>query len=180
MTEDITIIVAEQAEENMILKHYPGIKCIRTGVGASNVIKTCCRLPEGSRIFNIGYAGSNKLPVGTVTFVSETRRLMSDDYKFEDYHNPLAFGAQLQEKGYPCYTSNSFVTRSDIVEPVLFDMELNYIAAFPLQLEGSIKIVSDNLCVDSFMNNAIRETGILTSEKVWNQVFEMFENLNIR
>lgn len=171
---EIVILVAEQAEEKMVRQFIPECRCIRTGVGASNVIKTCFGIPEGTKVFNIGYAGSNNLKIGTVTAVSETRRLMSDAYKFVDHNNPLVLS---ENGGYPCYTSNSFVTESDVVESTLFDMELNYMAAFPFDFVGAIKIVSDNLSVDVFQNNAIRESGILTSPEVWEKVRELFVSL---
>ena len=51
-------------------------------------------------------------------------------------------------------------------------MELNYIASFSphLELVGAVKIVSDNLNVDAFLNNAKRESGVLTSDEVWTKV----------
>lgn len=169
----IVILVAEQAEERMVKEFIPEARCIRTGVGASNVIKTCCMLPPGTKVFNIGYAGSNSLTIGTVTQVSETYRLMSSDYVFEDHNNPL----RLSGEGFPCYTSNSFVLSSDKTEPTLFDMELNYMAAFPFEFVGAIKIVSDNLSVDAFQNNAIRESGILTSADVWSKVADLYNEI---
>lgn len=169
----IVILVAEEAEAKMVQKYLPEAECVRTGVGASNVIKTCCGIAPGTKVFNIGYAGSNSLTIGTVTSVSETRRLMSDTYKFVDHNNPLRLGGE----GFPCYTSNSFVTESDKVEPTLFDMELNYMAAFPFEFVGAIKIVSDNLSVAAFQNNAIRESGILTSAEVWERVAELYHKI---
>ncbi len=173
MSGKTVILVAESAEERMVREFIPEAECIRTGVGASNVIRACCQLPAGTRIFNIGYAGSNSLEIGTVTRVSRSFRLKSDAYIFEDYNNPL----QISPEGLPCYTSNSFVTESDMVEPTLFDMELNYMVAFPFKTVGAIKIVSDNLSVDAFLNNAIRESGILTSKEVWEKVAALYRSL---
>lgn len=173
----IVILAAEEAEYNKCRETFPEFQCILMGVGAGNVIKTCSSLPEGTRVVNIGYAGSNKLEIGTVSLVSETHRLTDGNYKFTDHANPL----QLSSEGYPCYTSNSFVTATDITEATLFDMELNYIAAFSprLELVASIKIVSDNLSVESFVNNAIRESGILTSDTVWSKVKDIFDQSGI-
>lgn len=173
LSEEIIVLVAEEAEERMVRSYLPGIRCIRTGVGASNVISICYHLPEGSRVFNIGYAGSNVLPIGTVTTVSKSFRLMDNTYQFVDHNNPL----EIQGGEYPCYTNNSFVTESELEEPSLFDMELNYMAAFPFELVGAIKIVSDNLSVDAFRNNAIRESGILTSADVWEKVRDLFNSI---
>ena len=51
-------------------------------------------------------------------------------------------------------------------------MKLNYIASFcpHLELVAAVKIVSDNLSVDAFLNNAMRESGVLTSDEVWAEV----------
>lgn len=162
------ILAAEEAEFNKCRECFPDVECILTGVGAGNVIRTCSALLEGTRVISIGYAGSNCLEIGTVTLVSDSYRLKNDSYVLDDYASPL----HLSDTGYPDYTSNSFVTESDMTEPALFDMELNYIAAFTprIELVAAIKIVSDNLSVEDFQNNAIRESGILTSDDVWARV----------
>ena len=58
-------------------------------------------------------------------------------------------------------------------------MELNYIASFSphLELVAAVKIVSDNLSVDAFLNNAIRESGVLTSDEVWANVRQAVETI---
>ena len=167
------ILAAEEAEFNKCRECFPDVECILTGVGAGNIIRTCSALPEGTRVISIGYAGSNCLEIGTVTLVSDSYRLKNDSYVFDDYASPL----HLSDTGYPDYTSNSFVTESDMTEPALFDMELNYIAAFTprIELVAAIKIVSDNLSVEDFQNNAIRESGILTSDDVWARVKSLAE-----
>ena len=69
------------------------------------------------------------------------------------------------EGGVPCSTSNCFVLKTDIVEPCTFDMELNYIADFPLPLCGAVKIVSDNLCLDKY-EHSIRHS----EDETWDEV----------
>lgn len=171
--EEIVILVAEEAEYKKCLEYFPEFKCIHMGVGAGNVIKTCVTLPEGTKVINIGYAGSNNIQVGSVALVGDSYRLLDMRYQFEDYNNPLRLSAE----GLPCYTNNCFITETDKTESVLFDMELNYIASFVphIELLGSIKVISDNLDMDAFLNNAIRESGVLTSDKVWTTVRKMFE-----
>ena len=164
----LVILAAEEVEYNKCREIFPEIECIRTGVGAGNVIKACCNLPKGARIINIGYAGSNNVEIGTVSLVSDSFRYTDGNYKFDDHANPL----HLSDEGLPCYTGNSFFTESDRTAPTLYDMELNYIASFTprLELVAAVKIVSDNLSVDSFLNNAMRESGVLTSDEVWAKV----------
>ncbi len=168
------ILAAEEAEYKKCCEYFPEYECVLMGVGAGNVIKTCSQLPEGTQVINVGYAGSNMLEIGTVTVVSESHRLMKGSYNFVDHANPLT----LATEGYPCYTGNDFVTSTDKTAPTLFDMELNYVAAFVprINLLASVKIVSDNLNMEAFRNNAIRETGILTDDKVWTKVREVLLN----
>ena len=171
----LVILAAEEAEYNRCREIFPEMECILTGVGAGNIIKTCCNLPKGTRIINIGYAGSNNIEIGTVSLVSDSFRYTDGNYVFDDHANPL----HLSEEGLPCYTGNSFFTESDRTEPTLYDMELNYIASFSphLELVAAVKIVSDNLSVDAFLNNAIRESGVLTSDEVWAKVRETVESI---
>lgn len=170
----IVILAAEEAEYKKCLEIFPEFDVILMGVGAGNVIKTCSALEPGTKVINIGYAGSNKLPIGTVTCVSDSYRLVKGTYNFTDHANPLCLTLAADKDSYPCYTGNDFVTESALTEPALFDMELNYIAAFSPRIEliASIKVVSDNLSIDAFRNNALRESGILTSNDVWSKVRE--------
>ncbi len=171
----LVILAAEEAEYNKCREVFPEIECIRTGVGAGNVIKACCNLPKGTRIINIGYAGSNNLEIGTVSLVSDSFRYTDGNYKFDDHANPL----HLSDEGLPCYTGNSFFTESDRTDPTLYDMELNYIASFSPHLEvvAAVKIVSDNLSVDDYLNNAKRESGVLTSDEVWENVKQIVDKI---
>lgn len=169
----IVILAAEETEYRKCQEYFPEYECVLMGVGAGNVIKTCASLPEGSCVVNIGYAGSNRLAIGEVAVVSESHRLVLGDYDFVDYANPL----HLSDSAYPCYTANDFVTHSDLSHPALFDMELNYIAAFTphIHLLLSIKVVSDNLSLDAYRNNAVRESGILSADEVWKRVRAVFD-----
>lgn len=177
MKKNIVILAAEEAEYKKCQEYFPEYECVLMGVGAGNVIKTCAALPEGTNVVNIGYAGSNHTPIGEIKTVSDSYRLVNGNYNFVDHANPL----HIADEGLPCYTNNDFVTETDKAEPVLFDMELNYISAFTprINILASIKIVSDNLDVDVFRNNALRESGILTCDEVWSKVRETFDQLII-
>lgn len=170
---NIVILAAEEAEYNKIRQFFPEFQVVLMGVGAGNVIRTCANLPEGTKVLNIGYAGSNNLSIGTICPVSRSHRLVQGNYNFTDYANPL----EIASEGYPCYTNNDFVTETTLQDSTLFDMELNYIAAFSprLELVAAVKIVSDNLCLDAFRNNALRESGILTSDDLWTKVREVVD-----
>lgn len=164
----MTVLVATDAEYAAAKKYLQGLMVIKTGIGAGNVIRTCCNIPDRESVVNIGYCGSNVVPVGTVSLVSRTYRLTDGAVEFEDWRNGHILAPD--GIGLPCYTSNSFVTSTDIESPVLFDMELNYIAAFPFHLAGAIKIVSDNLSVEWYeriIGNTEREA------EAWGKAVDM-------
>lgn len=155
------ILVATQEEFDLANKYLTGYDVMKIGVGAGNVIRRCSGIRSDEKCINVGFAGSNTLPIGKVTKVSKTYRLRNENVEFEDYRN----GYELSPVGYPCYTANDFVTSTDKLEPVLFDMELNYIAAFRFRLLGAVKIVSDNLMVDAY-NESVNIDDHLIWEKV--------------
>ena len=167
--DNMIILVATDDELRLASKHLAGHEIVKTGVGAGNVIRCCSKLLqrpgiEKEKILNVGFCGSNSLTIGSVIKVSKTWRLMDNVVEFEDWRN----GYELNPEGYPCYTSNSFVLQTDIVEPCAFDMELNYMAAFEMPLVGSIKIVSDNLCLDKY-EHSIRHS----EDETWDEVKRM-------
>lgn len=55
----LVILAAEEAEYNRCREIFPEIECIRTGVGAGNVIKACCNLPKGPA------SSTSAMPVAT-------------------------------------------------------------------------------------------------------------------
>ncbi len=160
------ILVATDDELALAKKHLSEYEIIKIGVGAGNVIRSCSQLLlrpgiEAERIINVGFCGSNSIPVGSIVKISQTYRLMDNVVEFTDWRN----GYNLSEDGVPCYTSNSFVLKTDITAPCAFDMELNYIAAFPLPLVGAVKIVSDNLSLDKY-EHSIRHSEAETWDEV--------------
>lgn len=118
---------------------------IITGVGAINVINALKNLDRNTQIINVGYAGSNVLPIGTRVLVGKVKL----------YHP----NAEYQEAEYfldgstPCYTSCDFVTSTGIEEPCVFDMELAFILAMGFKNVTAIKQVSDNLDKSQFDEN---------------------------
>lgn len=170
------ILVATEDELRLVHKYLPEYKAIKIGVGASNVIKNCSKLDLNETYINIGFCGSNSLKIGQVIKVSKSYRLMDNVVEFEDFRNgdeissnSKYFSSELvkidSNNAYPCYTSNSFVLKTDITEPCAFDMELNYIFAFPIKLLASIKIVSDNLCLEKYEESIKRN-----EDEIWDEV----------
>lgn len=138
------VVIAEKEELKLVEKlGYSDFPIIITGVGGVNVINVLKHLPKDTEILNIGYCGSNILPVGTKVYVTDTKSY----HKIANFNEPtipLDFMRPLGSKCCSCYTSTDFVTETDIKEPCVFDMELSFIASM-FDNVRSIKVVSDNL-----------------------------------
>lgn len=129
------LIVVATPEEVGLVKDRSNI--LITGVGGLNVIRALQDVPRSTPLFNIGYAGSNFLKVGTEVSIGSVRLYHPNvDYKEPEFE---LFGNML------CYTSNDFVLETDIKEPCVFDMELAYILAMGFKFVTARKVVSDNL-----------------------------------
>ena len=162
------LIVASDDEYRLVTRYFPEYQTVKTGIGAGNVIRVLSQIPHDTPVVNIGYVGSNNLPIGKVCRVSRSWRVRDDNFQFTDYRH----GYELSAEGYPCYTGNEFVTSTDKTEPTLFDMELNYIVAFPLRHLGAIKIVSDHLSLETY-----EETIAKTEDELWGEVRRMLDTI---
>lgn len=133
------IVFCAEIEEAQNIK-CPEAKIIITGAGLCNVIQTPRIIVNpGDTLINIGYAGSNLFPIGTVKAVNRCRRLTpSSTIEERELILKTKFGAIVG-----CYTADDFTEQSTKDIP-LVDMELYYLASIYPQME-SIKIVSDNL-----------------------------------
>ena len=68
--EEKVIVVATDLEESLV-KPLTKLKIIKTQPGSSNVIETLKNLDIKTKIINVGYAGSNILPVGSIAKVKK-------------------------------------------------------------------------------------------------------------
>jgi hypothetical protein len=139
------IVIATKEELKLVEElGYSGYPVLITGVGAINVINALKDLPEDTYIVNIGYAGSNKLEVGTQVEVGWSYTY-HPSVKFEEKHYRMLNGSSRIN----CYTSTDFVTQTDIEEPCVFDMELAFITAMFNNVRA-FKVVSDNLSLKEY------------------------------
>lgn len=136
------IVAATEKELKLLDKDFNDCKYIVTGEGALNVIHSLQHIDRNEQIFNIGYAGSNFIPIGTKIRVGEVRlyhpNVNIDEQSFKLDGDVL------------CYTSNDFVLETKVSVPCVFDMELAYILALGFKNVISEKIISDNLNLDEF------------------------------
>lgn len=148
------VAIAEMDEMKLVKELMPDYKgtVIITGVGMANTCKALCNRPKNETIINIGYAGSNKIPVGTIVQVTEvqTAHSIAD---FNDW-KPITteFPAKYIEA--PCYTSTDFVTEWHEDDPAVFDMELAGIAALGFDKVIAYKKVSDTLNYNEYKEEA--------------------------
>lgn len=146
MKENTIIVVATDEELKLAQERFKDCEIIKTGVGGLNVIQTLKDLPVDTPIINFGYVGSNNIKVGTEVNIGKVK-LYHPNVTYDEPYYVLMGGDTL------CYTSNDFVLSTDIVEPVVFDMELAYILALGFYDIKSIKIVSDTLNLDEYEKN---------------------------
>lgn len=145
------VVIATKDEINLVKElKYDRFPILITGVGGMNVINALKDIPKDTEILNIGYAGSNKLDIGTKVRVNSVRTYHPSVDFFECGTNNLTIG------DYKCYTSTDFVTHCDIEEPCVFDMELAFICALGFKRVTSIKVVSDNLSLKQYEKNVVK------------------------
>ena len=143
------LIVVATPEEISLVKNRKNI--LITGVGALNVINALRDVPRDTSIFNIGYAGSNVLKVGSEVSVGRVRL----------YHPNVNYTEQEFELfgNVPCFTSTDFVLDTDIKEPCVFDMELAFILALGFRNVTARKVVSDNLSLKEYKKIVEKPNG---------------------
>lgn len=149
------LIVATEAELQLLQSRTAldaGYKPIVTGVGGTNVIRALKGLPRKSKLWNVGYCGSNRYPVGHVLMIGSTRLWHPNvDFK-EEVFNLTDVSDTI------CLTAGDFVLNGeDLPVKSVVDMELAYIAAFGFQSLRAVKYVSDNLNLKQY-NQTIKNT----------------------
>ena len=160
--KNILVAVATDQEYKQACLHTKH-KVIRTGVASSNVIEALRDIDKSTKIINVGFAGSNNLPIGTIVKVKNSCL----------YHPNATFDEKVYNLGgeVDCYTSHDFVLQTNIEEHVVFDMELNTICALGFEVE-SYKIVSDNLSLSQFEKVEAQQVDLT---KCFKKVFEIIE-----
>lgn len=138
------VVVIAQEEELKLVKDlgYNDLPIIITGVGGVNVINALKDLPRNTEILNIGYCGSNNIPIGTQV-VPYSVTTFHEKARFVEFNYVLA-GNKENANFTRCYTSTDFVTQTNIKNSCIFDMELAFIRAM-FDNVRAIKVVSDNL-----------------------------------
>lgn len=162
-------VIAMKKEANDLINHYKlnkvddnyykkdNIELVITDISRNGITTSLINLMYKYNInykdyvmINVGMVGSNNLKVGSVLIVENSYGYNFDLTPFGDklYHapnSPFKMNKVDNISKVDCYTSDGFVTKTDIKKDVIFDMELNAIVNFPFKKYYSIKVVSDNL-----------------------------------
>lgn len=138
------VVIAEKEELKLVEElGYGDEPIIITGVGGLNVIRALKDFPKDTEILNIGYAGSNNIKIGTKVVVS-TVKTLHEKATFTEQSKCCRVPTGHNSKVAPCYTSTDFVTKTEIKEDCVFDMELAFICSL-FDRVWAVKVVSDNL-----------------------------------
>lgn len=148
------VILTPMAAEYAIAKDRFGCAndVIWTGVGPRNILKvvTEMHLDPETPMMLFGFAGSNRLPIGTEVFVTKSYlHQLNASYEDEPAVLKKPDLRNVPELGVPCYSSSDFVLETKVLEPAIFDMELGFLTPFFSNL-CAWRIVSDNLNLDAF------------------------------
>ncbi len=141
------IVVATAEEKEHIQSLYGDKEILVTGVGALNVYKSLNGISRNTPILNLGYAGSNNIPIGSIVSVGESRLYHPNVDYCEDAY-------QLNGKVL-CLTSCDFVLCSE-EKNCVFDMELAFILAMGFKHVRSYKKVSDSLNMNEYIENVCK------------------------
>ena len=124
---------------------YDNYPLIITGIGGVNVIRALKNVDKSEEIVNIGYAGSNHIALGQKVVVGKSALL----HELFAYDEEVSRTLDCDTSPITCYTSTDFVTKTNIDEPCVFDMELAYICAM-FDKVRAIKVISDNLDLHAY------------------------------
>lgn len=160
----------EKIDTEELLTVYRGIiketqmNLIITGIGkqktAIGLTKYLCKNRIPDLIINIGYAGSTNTEIGKWISIDKSYNLEwyipgEEKYSMLDFGNQELETIEELEK-LPCYSSETFVTKTDIKENVIFDMELHSVSIIADMYKIpliSMKKISDNLNMDDYYKN---------------------------
>ena len=157
----------EKINENTYRKE--NITMLITGIGkqrtAISIMEYLGQNEKPDLIINVGYAGSTDLKIGEWANITKVYNY-EWDIPGEEKYSMLDVGNQdlkiidADIQKVECYSSESFVTSTNLEGHIAFDMELHSIAIiadmYNIKLM-SLKLVSDNLNLDDYYKNIKRE-----------------------
>lgn len=166
-TEELLTVYSGIIKETRINLIITGIGKQKTAIGLT---KYLCKNEMPNLIINIGYAGSTNTEIGKWISIDKSYNLEwyipgEEKYSMLDFGNQELETIEELEK-LPCYSSETFVTKTDIKENVIFDMELHSVSIIADMYKIpliSIKKISDNLNMYDYYKN-IKTENIMELE----------------
>ena len=160
----------KEINNNLYENEEKNKRLLISGIGkqctAINLTKYLCNNDKPDLIISVGYAGSTDIAVGKWVNISKAYNY-EWEIPGEEKYVMLAGGSQNLElinnsdiEKVECYTSESFVTQTNIKEHVAFDMELHSISLICDMNNISLlalKKISDNLNIDNYYENLTME-----------------------
>lgn len=155
-----------------------GIGKQKTAIGLT---KYLCENEKPDLIINVGYAGSTDIQIGSWVSIQRTYNYEwfipgEEQYSFLDYgNNELQVLENEMVQIVDCYSSESFVTVTNLKGHIAFDMEVHSIAVIGDMFNipvMSLKKVSDNLSLDKYYENIGNNTNVFELESCLDLLFE--------
>ncbi|MBP3708130.1 MAG: hypothetical protein J6J36_05935 [Clostridia bacterium] len=161
----------EQINEELFRKE--NITLLLSGIGkqrtAISLTKYLCENSKPDLIINIGYAGSTDIKVGSWVNITKSYNYEwyipgEEKYSFTDYGNKeLVLLNNTNMQKVECYSSESFVTETDLEGHIAFDMELHSVVVvcdmFKIPVMA-LKKISDNLSLNDYYDNTENDKNV--------------------
>ncbi|MBR3674020.1 MAG: hypothetical protein IKN65_07095 [Clostridia bacterium] len=160
----------KEVAENLFENKEENKRILITGIGkqvtAINLTQYLCNNPKPDLIINVGYAGSTDIPIGKWVNISKAYNYEWGIPEEEKYVMDVGGSQELETldnvdiEKVECYSSESFVTETNIEGHVAFDMELHSISLICDLNKISLlalKKISDNLNLGDYYNNLNKE-----------------------
>lgn len=191
--KEILIVCAMKKESNLIAQKLnlkqvneniwrkDNISLLIAGIGkqrtAISLTKYLCENSKPDLIINIGYAGSTDIKVGSWVNITKSYNYEweipgEEKYSFLDYGNKTLnrIDDDSIEK-VECYSSESFVTKTELKGHIAFDMELHSVVVicdmFNIPIM-SLKKISDNLSIDDYYDNTNNNENVFELDSCLN------------
>ncbi len=191
--KEILIVCAMKKESNLIAQKLNlrqiseniwrknNISLLIVGIGkqrtAINLTKYLCENSKPDLIINIGYAGSTDIKIGSWVNITKSYNYEweipgEEKYSFLDYGNKkLNLIDNDNVEKVECYSSESFVTKTELKGHIAFDMELHSIVIicdmFNIPVM-SLKKISDNLSIDDYYDNTNNNENVFELDSCLN------------
>lgn len=161
----------EQINDELFRKE--NITLLLSGIGkqrtAISLTKYLCENMKPDLVINIGYAGSTDIKVGSWVNITKSYNYEwyipgEEKYSFTDFGNKelvLLDNTNIQKV--ECYSSESFVTETDLEGHIAFDMELHSVVVvcdmFDIPVMA-LKKISDNLSLNDYYDNTENDRNV--------------------